>query len=339
VPDHILRIPLSDRAEVLQSLAPRAGLPPHVLEKDIWVCWALAVVFEMPGRLPLAFKGGTSLSKVYQAIGRFSEDIDLTIDYTALSGGADPLTQEMSGNAIKKLSEQLRAAVGAHTRDVIAPYLVRAGQERLGTSLIIEVSEDGEGVRIRYPSTFGADSSYLRDRDSVLLEFGGRNTTLPNERHRVVPYAAVHTETLEFPVGEVVVLSPHRSFWEKATLIHAECHRPERPSGSGGAQRLSRHWYDLARLARQEIGSAALRDRELLAHVVTLKGIFYRSGFANYPACLEGKFRLVPDEPLRVALARDFSAMVSEGMFFERPSSFATILEELRALETTLNRP
>ena len=337
MPDHILRIPLSDRAEVLQSIAPRAGLPPYVLEKDIWVCWALAAVFEMPDQLPLAFKGGTALSKVYQAIGRFSEDIDLTIDYTALSG-ADPLTQDMSGNAIKKLSEQLRAAVDAHTREVITPYLTRLGQERLGTSLAIEVSEDGEGVRIRYPSAFGGDPSYLRDQDSVLLEFGGRNTTLPNERHRVVSYAAAHTEKLEFPVAEVIVLSPHRSFWEKATLIHAECHRPERPSGAFGAERLSRHWYDLARLARQEIGLAALRDRELLMHVVRLKGIFYRSGFANYPACLEGKFCLVPDEPLRAALERDFSAMVSEGMFFEPPSSFATILEELRALETTLNR-
>ena len=303
------------------------------------MCWALAAVFEMPGRLPLAFKGGTSLSKVYQAIGRFSEDIDLTIDYTALSGGTDPLTQEMSGNAIKNLSETLRAAVSAHTHEVIAPYLARVGEERLGTSLGIEVTENGEGVRIRYPTPFGDAPSYLRDRDSVLLEFGGRNTTLPNERYRVVSYAAAHTDNLEFPVAEVIVLSPRRSFWEKATLIHAECHRPKRPSGGFGAERLSRHWYDLARLARQEIGSAALKDRELLAHVVRLKGIFYRSGFANYQACLEGKFRLIPDEPLRVALERDFSAMVSEGMFFEPPGPFATILEELGALEMGLNRP
>lgn len=215
---------------------------------------------------------------------------------------------------------------------------MRIGQERLGTNLAIEVSENGEGVRIRYPSAFGADPSYLRDRDSVLLEFGGRNTTLPNEPRRVAPYAATHTESLEFPVAEVVVLSPHRTFWEKATLIHAECHRPGRPSGSGGAERSSRHWYDLACLARQEIGQAALRDRDLLAHVVRLKGIFYRSGFANYSACLEGKFRLVPDEPLRVVLERDFSAMVNEGMFFEQPGSFPTILEQLRALEATLNR-
>lgn len=301
------------------------------------MCWALAAVFEMPDRLPLAFKGGTSLSKVYRAIGRFSEDIDLTIDYTALSDGIDPLTQEMSGNAVRKLSEQLRAAVGAHTREVIAPYLARVGQEDLRTSLAIEVSGNGEGVRIRYPSAFGADPSYLRDRDSVLLEFGGRNTTLPNERHRVMPYAAAYTENLEFPVADVVVLSSHRSFWEKATLIHAECHRPE-ASSRGGAERISRHWYDLARLARQEISVAALENRDLLAHVIRLKGIFYRSGFSNYPACLEGKFRLIPDEALRAALERDFLAMVSEGMFFEPPGSFAAILEELRALEATLNR-
>lgn len=336
MPDHILHIPLGDRAEVLQSIAPRAGLPPHILEKDVWVCWALSTVFAMPDRLPLAFKGGTSLSKVYQAIGRFSEDIDLTIDYTALSGGVDPLTQELSGNAIKKLNDQLREAVGTHTRKMIAPYLVRMGKERLGANLTIEVSEDGEGVRIRYPSAFADGPSYLSDRDSVLLEFGGRNTTLPNERHRVTSYAAAYSDSLEFPTAEVIVLSPHRSFWEKATLIHAECHRPERLSGGG--ERLSRHWYDLARLARHDIGSIALRDRELLAHVVKLKSIFYRSGFANYSACLETRFRLVPEEPLRVALERDFSAMVREGMFFEQPGSFAAILDELGRLEKMLNQ-
>jgi predicted nucleotidyltransferase component of viral defense system len=94
--DLFLEIPLADRAEILQSVAPVIGLPPHVLEKDVWVCWALQAVFEMPDRLPIAFKGGTSLSKVFGAIRRFSEDIDLTIDYTALSDGVDPLATEIS---------------------------------------------------------------------------------------------------------------------------------------------------------------------------------------------------------------------------------------------------
>jgi hypothetical protein len=329
-----LRLPPAERADVLQSVAPAAGLTPLVLEKDIWVCWALQAVFDMPNRLPLAFKGGTSLSKVFGAIKRFSEDIDLTIDYTALSGAEDPLAKEMSRTAIARLTDKLRAAVAEHVNGVVAPYLAQVAREHLTLDLRIEVSDDGEQVRIRYPSPFATEHSYLRD--SVLLEFGGRNTTLPNEPHRIVPYAAAHVSSLEFPTASVVVLSPKRSFWEKATLIHSECHRPLREGGIG-SERISRHWSDLAHMAQHEIGAAALKDRELLAHVVKLKGIFFRSGFANYPACLEREFRLIPDEALRQILERDYAAMIREGMFLEQPPPFATILEQLGVLESALN--
>ena len=334
MPDLILRIPLKDRVEVLETLASRAGMTPGVLEKDIWVCWALQAVFGMPDRLPLAFKGGTSLSKVYAAIHRFSEDIDLTIDYTALSEGVDPLTTVMSRTAIAKLSDTLRLKVAQHVRDVIAPYVAKTGAEMLGVELGMAFSDNGEELRVSYPSAFATRKSYVED--SVLLEFGGRNTTLPNETHLIVPYAAAHTENLEFPKAEVVVLSPRRSFWEKATMIHAECHRPAREEGAG-PERISRHWYDLAMLAEQEIGLAAIADRDLLADVVRLKGIFYRSGFANYEACVGGHFRLVPDQPLRATLARDYAAMVSEGMFFNEPPSFDEIMARLERLEAQLN--
>lgn len=309
-------------------------MTPGVLEKDIWVCWALEAVFDMPNRLPLAFKGGTSLSKVYSAIDRFSEDIDLTIDYTALSDGADPLLTTMSRNAVTKLTETLRVKVAEHVRHVIAPYLAKKAADQLGVEIGMVFSENGEALRVNYPSAFATKQSYVQD--SVLLEFGGRNTTLPNEPHSIVAYAAAHTDSLKFPTAQVIVLSPRRTFWEKATLIHAECHRPVR-AGGGGPERISRHWYDLAMLAEQEIGRAAIPDRNLLAEVVKLKSVFYRSGFANYEACIGGRFRLLPQEELRAILARDYAAMVREGMFFTEPPSFEEILSRLTRLEAQLN--
>jgi hypothetical protein len=335
MPELFLGIPLADRAEILQSIAPAIGLPPHVLEKDVWVCWALQAVFEMPDRLPIAFKGGTSLSKVFGAIRRFSEDIDLTIDYTALSEGVDPLATEMSRTAIAKLTEKLRGAVAAHVRNVVAPYLARVGREQLNVELQIDVDEGGEELRIRYPSPYATGATYLRD--SVLLEFGGRNTTLPNAQHRITPYAAEYVGTVQFPVAMATVLSPQRTFWEKATLIHSECHRPQEGSRAS-AERISRHWSDLALLAQTDIGAAALTDRELLAQVVKLKGIFFRSGFANYAACLEGRFRLIPDEPLHADLAKDYAAMIESGMFLEPPPVFADVMAQLCELEKQLNQ-
>ena len=74
----------ADRVDALEVAAARSGLPAHLLEKDIWVVWTLAAIYNAPSATPLTFKGGTSLSKVYQVIDRFSEDIDLTYDIREL---------------------------------------------------------------------------------------------------------------------------------------------------------------------------------------------------------------------------------------------------------------
>lgn len=333
--NHFLALELQERAEILESISPAIGLSPLVLEKDVWVVWTLAAVFDMPGRLPLAFKGGTSLSKIYGAISRFSEDIDLTIDYTALTKGDDPLTSAMSRNAIKKLGDALKAAVAAHVQDLVVPYIAKLGRDQLGIDLEIEIGgDDREAVRIRYPTAFKSDNRYVQE--SVLLEFGGRNTTLPNEQHTVRTYAAAQVEGLEFPVANVVVLSPQRTFWEKATLIHSECHRPRKADGPQ-PERMSRHWYDLIVLAEHQIGRSAIKDRKLLADVVTLKGAFYHSGFANYQACTERKFRLVPDEVFHAMLATDYAAMIAQGMFSTEPPSFDQLMVQIATLEAALN--
>ena len=75
-----LQLTPQERSEIYRALAPRLGRAPVVLEKDVWVCWVLQALFTHAGRLPMAFKGGTSLSKVYRAIDRFSEDVDITLE-------------------------------------------------------------------------------------------------------------------------------------------------------------------------------------------------------------------------------------------------------------------
>lgn len=334
MPEYYLELAAAEQSAILRAKAPVLGRVADVLEKDIWVCWTLQQLFTMPGRLPMAFKGGTSLSKVFHVIDRFSEDIDITLDYRGLSACVDPFADGLSGRQRRKLSEDLKSIVKAHVTEVVLPWLTKRLAEVLPSgdhSLVL--SEDGEQLRLYYSSALVDRGDYLRD--SVLLEFGGRNITEPNETHLVRPDVAVGLDELVFPEALVSVLSPARTFWEKATLMHVECHRD---SVRQSAERLSRHWYDLFMLARCDIGRQAITQRDLLADVVKHKQVFYAAAYAHYEDCLSGQLRLIPDEAALMALADDYRRMVSAGMFIGAPPSFVEIVAELRELELAINR-
>lgn len=333
MPDSFLHLPAEERSQILRALAPQMDRAAVVLEKDVWVCWVLQHLFTMPGRLQMAFKGGTSLSKVFRAIERFSEDVDITLDYRGLDASLDPFQEGMSGRQLRKLSDELKGFVRDHAYGVAVPYFTELLESQFGPGVgRIELSEDGEQLRVHYPSALGATGGYVSD--SVLLEFGGRNITEPNEIHEIRPDIAEHLPELEMPVALVSVLSPERTFWEKATLIHVECNRGE---FRASADRLSRHWYDLDRLATQSIGRSAMGNRDLLADVVKHKKVFYSAGYANYEACLAGQLRLIPDDGVLPALRDDFDRMVGAGMFIGEPPALDAIMERLQALESAIN--
>ena len=328
-----LRLPLAEQAEILNGLAPELDRTAIVLEKDVWVCWVLQQLFQMPGRLQMAFKGGTSLSKVFDAINRFSEDVDVTLDYREFSSDVDPFDSTTSKSQIKKLSESLKGFVRDHAHSVAAPYFTEQLRAQFESERArIEISDNGEELRVFYPSALDSAPAYLGN--SVLIEFGGRNITEPNASHVVHPYIADRLPSLDLPAAAVTVLSPARTFWEKATLIHVECHRPDLKSD---AHRQSRHWYDLARLADHEIGRQALADRALLTDVVKHKKVFYGASYANYDACNTGGMRLLPDQRLLDAVDHDLRAMIDAGMFYCDRPSFEKIVERLRALESEIN--
>ncbi len=126
-----------------------------MLEKDVWVCWALQTL--LPDRLPMAFKGGTSLSKVFGAIARFSEDVDITLDYRGLDGSFDPFAEGVSRNRLKKFSEDLKSFVPGHVHGVVAPHLQRMLTAEFNAEAFqLEVSEDGEQLRVHYPTVLEA---------------------------------------------------------------------------------------------------------------------------------------------------------------------------------------
>ena len=157
-----------------------------MLEKDVWVCWTLQTLFSIPDAHPMAFKGGTSLSKIYGIINRFSEYVDVTLDYRAFDDDFDPFAANVSNTAIRKFSKRLKGYVLQYASNVVAPYIeaqlkTLPRPEEYG----IEVSDDGEKIQVQYPSAVEGNDNYLKS--SILIELGGRNVIDPNERHIVTP--------------------------------------------------------------------------------------------------------------------------------------------------------
>ncbi len=334
MPEAFLSLDAGERAEILRTVAARSGRAAIILEKDIWVCWVLHALFSMPDPHPMAFKGGTSLSKVYGIIDRFSEDVDITLDYRAFNDGFDPFADGASRNQIRLFSERLKGHVAIYIRNIVAPALAVAADALAADGQHeIRIGDDGETIRFVYPSAVEDPHGYVRSE--VLLEFGGRNVIDPNEQHTITPDMVTLTHGLDYPTATVTVLSPLRTFWEKATLVHVECHRrrlAERP------ERLSRHWFDLTRLAAHDIGRAALADRELLNDVVRHKKVFFHAGYANYDQCLDGRLRLVPAEDQLPGLHADYDAMRAAAIVAGDAPEFDALVEGIRVLEANVNR-
>jgi len=334
VADAFLSLSSTEQRDILETVADHAGRPAVILEKDIWICWVLQVLFSIPDRHPMAFKGGTSLSKVFGIIDRFSEDVDITLDYRAFADDVDPFAPGVSKSQIRRLSDRLKARVKDYIRDVVGPAL-EAEAEKLPTSgrHAVRVGEDGERLWFAFPSSVENPIDYLATE--VLLEFGGRNVIDPNEQHDILPILAEYTDGLDYPAANVTALSPARTFWEKAVLIHVECHRRRLAIGP---ERLSRHWFDLACLARHDFGRAALTNRNLLEDVVRHQTVFFTRSYAHFDRCLNGRFRLIPDADQLAVLRSDYHDMCRAGFVGGDAPVFDNLMDEIRDIELAANR-
>jgi hypothetical protein len=329
-----LSTPDDVREGIYNTLSLKLEKTPEILEKDIWVCWVLDVLFTMPDRDQMAFKGGTSLSKAYDAIFRFSEDLDITIAHQYL----DPTMMPFDGSQNhKQMSKTLNQALSVYVKGTVEPHF----REKLSKQFpedgwALDVVANGGELRLTYPTVTNTDPEInpSQSRDYVKMEFGGRNATDPVEELEVAPYILGLISGLALPTAKTRVLAGARTFWEKVTLAHYECHRTETKPN---AERLSRHWYDLSRLADHRIGAQALSDIPLLQDVVKYKTLFFNSTYAHYDECLRGELRLLPDAPVLSALETDYKAMLAKSMIYGEIPSFEQIVNRLKQLETEIN--
>jgi hypothetical protein len=324
--ESVARLSSTERRELFAETAVRKGMTPAIVEKDFWVCWTLGRLFAHPdlSRL-LMFKGGTSLSKVFNLIDRFSEDIDLILDWRVVIGEDDPLADRSHTK-----QEALNKTIDAKAVDYIGGELLAMISQAADPICRCEVAADDlHALNVMYPAAFS--DAYLRPE--VRLEIGPLAAWMPYDHYRIQPYAAeVFPQLFKQADCAVQAIRAERTFWEKATILHHEAHRPE---GSPQPLRYSRHYYDLAMMANSAVKDAALADLALLEDVVAFKQRFYPRGWAHYDQAKPGTFRLAPSGHVLAAIEKDYAQMRT--MIFGRYPSFDEIMGALRKLGVEIN--
>ena len=329
-----LELPGHERRLYFEQAAARRGLSAVVLEKDFWVCWLLGVLFRSEFRESLVFKGGTSLSKVFQVIQRFSEDIDLSVSPALLGlpeagtsrNQADKWMTRAEAACAKAVQEQFQPTLEAEAKAVLGEPERRAWFEYAA-----DPTSGAPNLLFNYPSHQPTGVDYLRR--AVKLEFGSLTDQQPVGRHGITPWLLeALPDAMPDWQCDVVALGIDRTFWEKATILHAEHHRP---ADKATPDRFSRHYADVAALARHPVTQGTIADLKTCERVVDWKRLFFGSAWASYETARPGSFRLLPSDERIPALRRDFAAM--RDMYLTEPPSFDEVLETLSALERRIN--
>ncbi|GJM06945.1 MAG: hypothetical protein DHS20C10_06790 [marine bacterium B5-7] len=329
-----------DLPDFFMETAIRMGIPsPTIIEKDFWLIQTLRGLFNTSiSNHPLVFKGGTSLSKCFGLIQRFSEDIDLTLSRQSL--GFDESLEDIASYGSKKRAHYFDALAEAANAEIsqlkerLSSYFGKQLNHSNTWSIEID-TQDPQQLLFNYPlllkPSLYPDNAYVKPK--IRLEFGCRGDQNPHMTSSIVTYIeSTFSDIFTAEPISVDVLDPARTFWEKATLLHMLAHQK---ADKTLQPRMARHYYDLYCLTQSPIGARALDNIDLLLTVAQHKSIFFRSKQAAYDEAKPGSLRLIPDHHLLSRVKQDYLAM--EEMFFGDIIPFEKILSELQRLEHKIN--
>jgi len=337
--DTFLQLPVARRLLAFQQVDEAMALQAVSVEKDFWVCWTLRELFLLPGiGQHLTFKGGTSLSKAWKLIERFSEDIDIIVDKEVLGFGGEAAPDRAASNKQRKARlESLMDACREWVQGKLQPALASRIQSALGDNgWQLEVDPDmpdGQCLLFHYPSVFPAGAvGYVRP--VVKIELGARSDDWPHEEKPILPYVIEYFPALDAALPFTVrVLSAERTFWEKACLLHEETFRP---AGKPRKLRMARHYYDLWCLLRAGVGEKALAQTALFQRVAEHRELFFRFSWVDYSTHKPGTFRLTPPADHATAWKADYTEMLGP-MFFGEAPTFEAMIAAATAFEITFN--
>jgi len=327
----ILKLSQEERRTIFRNTAQKMSVHEAIVEKDYWTCLVLDYLFHKNKFCKsLTFKGGTSLSKCFSLIKRFSEDIDLILDWRVLGYEKDAPWQDRSKSKQDAYNKEANIRAECFIAEQLLPS-VRIGISGIideNAELVIEES-DLQTVSFYYPRLFSTDSIL----PSIRLEIGALAAWTPSVKRVVTPYIYEYYPQISQEISSLIVTSSaERTFWEKVTILHHEANRPE---ASDMPTRYSRHYYDLFCIAKSEHKSTALEQLDLLQKVVEFKMKFYPRTWAKYDEAVPGSIKLVPPDFRLSTLRRDYHRM--EEMLFGEYPSFDEMMGAIKSLEEEIN--
>lgn len=317
-----------DLRVLITNTARKKNISEAVVEKDYWVTYFLDYLFnENKWKEYFTFKGGTSLSKCFGIIQRFSEDIDLILDWRVL--GYDKLEPWLIRSNTKqdKFNKEINEKTERFLKEDFLTELIKDFSQE---DFEFEIdSLDTQTILFSYPKIF--DSNYLSQ--TIRLEIGSLAAWTPATNISIIPIIGDAYANIFKEKTNIRTVSVERTFWEKATILHHEANRPE---SSKMPHRYARHYYDMYKIANSKYKDKAIKDKELLRKVTEFKMKFYPRKWAKYEDAMDSKLRLVPDKFRFLELENDYKAM-SEMIYGEYPS-FEEIIKILKELETEINK-
>lgn len=329
---NIARLSDEERRELFRNTADKMGLNDAIVEKDFWVCFTLDYLFHRsPWQKVITFKGGTSLSKAFNLINRFSEDIDLILDWRVLGYGSDEPWEQRSKTKQDIFNKEANAKAEQFLAETMCPEMQKELTTELGQEAMVYIDEkEPQTIIFAYPSLFESTAT-LR---FIRLEIGALAAWTPAKEVEIESYSAsCYPSVFEQAKTSVLTVLPERTFWEKATILHHEANRPE---NSSMPMRYSRHYYDLFRMANSDVKESAFAHLDLLKRVVDFKMKFYPRGWADYPNAKPGTMKLVPPDFRIPTLKNDYEKM--RDMLYGDIPTFDEVMACISELEAEINK-
>jgi hypothetical protein len=331
----------ADRGALFAETAARLGTPVQNVEKDFWVCWTLDALFNglEPANPRLLFKGGTSLSKAFGLIPRFSEDIDITVFREDIGQTIDAAELDaMTGKQRRKRLDAIRDACHAYINGPLLSQLTQCATAVIGKDRFrLEADpddDDGQTLLLWYPAATARPNDYIRS--AVKIEAGAKSALDPHTLATVRPYVADDLLRLDLAVSNVVTVEAKRTFWDKIIILHGlrQWHDRRGVLRHGG-QRVSRHYYDVHQLLRHEQARQWLGNRALATDCAQHARLFFGSPDLGLATAAHGSFTLTPSPDMREALRADYTAMA--GMVFGEVPTLDAVLSSIEEVEQALN--
>lgn len=337
-----------DRRGLFLATANRLGTPIQNIEKDFWVAWVLDLLFN--GRAAdeprLLFKGGTSLSKAYSLISRFSEDVDITVFREDIGQNVKVShLQGLSGKQQRIHMEAIKKACQSYINGSLKDRLNRQVETAFREAGIAVVDlpiqqdpsdPDQQTLLLHYPAVSTSSDQYIKP--VVKIEAGAKSALDPHCFTTIKPYVDHDMSTLNLIVENVVTINAERTFWDKVVILHGlRRWHDNRGVLRQEGHRISRHYYDIYKLIHSPILQKALSDHTLALDCAHHAQMFFNSTDLDLRHAIPGSLAITPTIEMTEALKRDYQAMA--GMIFGEVPEFSDVIQAVSNLEHAINVP